>query len=84
MRAIWDHSSLQLPYVAVAPWPRILRNGQCDWIETVCTVESWLALHIGPHWTEWAWATYSLHSSDFCAVNFRREKYCTLFLLAYS
>jgi hypothetical protein len=84
MRAIWDHSSLQLPYVAVAPWPLIELNGQCDWIATVSSVESWLNSYIGAHWAEWAWATYSLDSNNFCAVSFRREKYCTLFLLVYS
>jgi hypothetical protein len=83
MRAFWDHSSLQLPYIAHAPWPFIELNGQGDWIDCVLSVETWLEHRIGPHYLAWTWATLSLHQTSCCAVTFQKEKYRTLFLLRY-
>jgi hypothetical protein len=83
MRALWDFP--ELPYRAVAPWPRIERLGQQDWIEQVMTVEQWLELHVGPHYARWGWSMWTLHNQhDLCAVSFAREQDTTLFLLRWA
>lgn len=83
MLALYDHPALQLPYVARAYWPLVERNGQPDWIEAVDSVNTWLLRSIGPHYLEWCWHTWPQDRSDRLAVSFRRERSCTLFLLAY-
>lgn len=83
MTALYDHPALQLPYVAVARWPLIERNGQPDWVEAVARVESWLLNCIGPHYAEWCWHTWPQQYIYLCGVSFRQERSCTLFLLAY-
>jgi len=82
MRALWDYPPL--PYKAVVPWPCIQTRGSIDWLQSVDLVESWLEHHVGPHWSEWTWSMWSLHNHHLCAVSFRRESNCSLFLLRFS
>lgn len=81
---VYDHPRLQLPYTAIAPWPRVLVNGQTDWIESVSQVELWLEQSVGAHWSAWMWNTWTLHQQDLCSVSFRRPQHVTLFLLRWS
>lgn len=73
----------ELPYRAVAPWPRIEFNGQLDWVASVGTVEEWLERSVGPHWARWGWSMYTLHQTHLCGVSFAREPDSVLFLLRW-
>lgn len=85
MPALYDHPALRLPYVAVARWPVVDldSSGQQDWVGSILQVENWLESCVGPHYAEWCWNTWSLHSNNLCSVSFRLERNCTLFLLKY-
>ena len=82
MQMLWDRHP-ELPYRAVAPWPRIDYNGQQDWHTAVYTVESWLEQCVGYHWVHWTWSMYTLHQQDLCSVSFAREPDSLLFLLKW-
>jgi len=79
---LWDKYP-ELPYHAVANWPRIYVNDTMDWIEAQRQVEQWLIDQIGPHWVEWTWSMWTLHHHAKCGVSFRREQSTTLFLLRW-
>jgi len=82
MRALWDHPCL--PYKVCVPWPKCHDlSGHISWVHSVDLVESWLEQYIGPHWTEWTWAMWSLHNPYYCGVSFSREPSCSLFLLRF-
>jgi len=83
MRALWDLHP-ELPYRAVAPWPKIeSASGQLDWVDSVNTVESWLEHHIGHHWQHWTWSMWTLDNPYLCSVSFARAPDSTLFLLRF-
>jgi hypothetical protein len=83
MQALWDRHP-ELPYRAVAPWPRIEYRGQWDWIESVGCVESWLEQYVGCHYSRWTWTMWTLDNPYLCSVSFAREPDSTLFLLRFS
>jgi hypothetical protein len=82
MRAIWDLEP-QLPYKAVAPWPRVEHRGYQDWVQSVDIIELWLEKNVGHHWVHWSWSMWSLHNPQLCGVSFLLEKHSTLFLLRW-
>lgn len=86
MRTLWDIYP-DLPYKVYAPWPKIEDHGYQDWERSVELVDSWLIDYVGFRWVDWTWgwSTFSMNiSHNFCCVNFRREKDCSLFLLRFS
>jgi hypothetical protein len=79
-----DFCLQELPYRAVVPWPFVQYNGQWDWISSVDIMESWLAEHVGNHYSDWTWTMWTLHQPGLCSVSFAREQDSTLFLLRWS
>ena len=71
-------------YYALAPWPYDPLLYQQDWIRAVQTIESWLNQYTGPHLVEWAYSTQREQEYWQACIAFRREKYKTLFLLAWA
>lgn len=86
MRMLWDRHP-ELPYVAHAPWPIVMRGDNFDWEGSVNLVDDWLRSRVGPRWVEWTWgwATFSMYDLNwrFCTVNFNRASNCSLFLLQF-
>jgi len=83
MQALWDRHP-ELPYRAVVPWPEIERNGNLDWIASVVTIQDWLESTVGPHYSHWTWAMWTLHQPNLCGVSFARDTDSTLFLLKWN
>ena len=84
-RMLWDRWP-SLPFHAVAPWPYIENTrhiGQCDWIEQVNCVESWLESSVGCHYVDWTWDMWTLKQAFYCGVAFKQERSVTLFLLRF-
>jgi hypothetical protein len=71
-------------HIAIAPWPHIHSNWQLDWVDAIDTLESWLNLRIGPHYSAWAYSQqHDLEYWQAC-IAFKEAKYKTLFLLTWT
>jgi hypothetical protein len=69
-------------YIALAPWPQ--PTVQIDWVDQIALLENWLDTRVGPHHTQWAWATVSEQTTREACVAFKWAKHKTLFLLTWS
>jgi hypothetical protein len=72
-------------YIAQAPWPHLNHQVQMDWVDAVCTLESWLEQYIGPHHSRWAYHNLGWDlKPNHCCLAFRWDRDRTLFILRWA
>jgi len=79
MRMLVEHSGFD--HLASVPWP-ITDQDQFDWVQGVETIEHWLLLNVGPHFSHWAWADSGY--THRIGVGFRWDQDRLLFVMTWA